>query len=155
MVICEERDDHCIEIETEQLKKDEQFRYLGSLTSENGKSDKDLNDRPKAAARLYLGLNQNFLNKRELSTKRKLAAYNSSYAHSLTSGCESLTLTTKTQSQIQAVEMKYLRKAAEKSRREKIRNGTIRGHFSTELLQIRINCSKMRCYGHVVRISDA
>jgi hypothetical protein len=64
-------------------------------------------------------LKNNFINKKEISKKRKLAVYKTTYLPTLTYSSEILPLKTKHNSQIQCVEMISLRRIEGKTRRDK------------------------------------
>lgn len=154
MIISRAKTQHQIHIGSETLKQVEQFRYLGVTISDDGKPDKDLNRRISATSNLYFALNKNFIAKREVSANTKLAVYNSTYIPTLTYGCESWAHTTRNQSRIQASEMKYLRRVAGKTRRDRIRNDTIRANLSTEPINNKIERNKLRWFGHVARMPE-
>jgi hypothetical protein len=71
-------------------------------------------------------LNQNFLNKKEITKKTKLTVYKTTYIPIITYGCESWPLSSKHNSQLQATEIRYLRKIEGKTKGDRIRNQTIR-----------------------------
>jgi hypothetical protein len=53
---------------------------------------------------------------------------------------------------MQASEMKYLRKVIGKTRRDQIRNTTIRNQLKQESVEVLMEKSRLRCYGHAVRM---
>jgi hypothetical protein len=58
----------------------------------------------------------------------------------------------KTKSKIQTIEMRFLRKVVGKTRRDKIRNETIRRILGVPPLQTEIEESQLRWAGHVLRM---
>jgi hypothetical protein len=63
-------------------------------------------------------------------------------------------LNKKYKSKIQTMEMRFLRKVVGKSRRDKIRNETIKKNLGVPPLQIKIEESQLRWAGHVVRMGE-
>lgn len=154
MVISKEHVEHSIKLDNTALKQVKEFKYLGAVLSEDGKPDKDLNTRIAASGRLYHALNRAFLGKNEISTKTKLAVYNSTYVPTLTYGCESWALTRSRNNRLQAMEMRYFRRVAGKTRRDRVRNQTLRTNLQVQPLTEVVDRNKMRWFGHLVRMED-
>ena len=68
-------------------------------------------------------------------------------------GCEARSLTTKTESKLQAAEMRVLRLIKGVTRRNHIRNTTIRSEMKVEPLLQTVERSRLRWYGHVMRMT--
>jgi hypothetical protein len=67
---------------------------------------------------------------------------------------ETWVLNKKYKSKIQTLEMRFLRKVVGKTRRDKIRNETIRRNLVVPPLQIKIEESQLRWKGHVLRMGE-
>ena len=65
-------------------------------------------------------LNQNFLNKKEITSKTKLTGYKTTYILLQTCGCESMPLCLQHNRQLQATETRHLRKIEGKTERGKV-----------------------------------
>ena len=90
--------------------------------------------------------------KRELSVKAKLAIFRSIFVPILTYGHESWVMTEKTRSQIQATEMRFLRRIKGVTLLDKVPNSKIQESLNVESLLLRIERSQLRWLGHVSRI---
>jgi hypothetical protein len=53
---------------------------------------------------------------------------------------------------MQASEIKYFRKVSGKTRRDQIRNTTIRNHLKQESVEVLMEKRRLRWYGHAVRM---
>jgi hypothetical protein len=108
------------------LEQVNSFKYLGSIVNKEGKMEEEINARIKAAVRLFHGIKQAFLNKKEISKQTKIAVYKSTYVPTLTYGCETWNMNQRQKSRIQSMEMRFLRKIEGKTLRDRVRNTTIR-----------------------------
>jgi hypothetical protein len=70
-------------------------------------------------------LNKNFLNKKEVTRKSKLIGCITTYIPLVTYGCESWPLSFKCNSQLQAHDVRYIRKVEGKTKKDRIWNKTI------------------------------
>ena len=104
--------------------------------------------------KVYYQLGQAFISKRELKQETKMTIYKAVFCPVLTYGSETWTLECGEKSKLQATEMKFLRKIAGKTRRDKVRNTKIRESLNTKTLLERIEKNRLRWYGHVQRMKD-
>ena len=88
-----------------------------------------------------------------MSKQTKLQVYKSVYEPTLLYGAESWPVTTKIESQIVAVEMKFLRRIVGKTRRDCERNTSIREELGVKAITNRLECKQLKWYGHVKRMS--
>ena len=79
-----------------------------------------------------------------------MAVYNTVFCPTLLYGSETWTL----DSRVQATQMKYLRRVAGKTKRDKIRNTTIRDQTKAEDIKTKIERNQLRWFGHVNRMND-
>ena len=136
-----------VEIETVQ-----EFKYLGTFFSRDGKIDREIKNRISNANNIYHQINRTLIGKREVDTKTKLQIYSTVYTPTLTYGAESWAMTTKIESQVTATEMRFLRRVAGKTRKDMIRNNTIREELGVEALTTKVEKSQLRWFGHVCRM---
>lgn len=122
-----------LQIEGIELEQVNSFRYLGIQIQSNREHETEINERISAAVKVYYSLNKKFLG-RKVSNQTKLKVYRMIYCPILTNGCERWVLTKSLKSKLQAVEMKYLFKVKAVTRRDKIRNETIREELNVELI---------------------
>jgi hypothetical protein len=67
-------------------------------------------------------------------------------------GTESVTVSDKHKNRMQVSETKYLRKVVGKTRRNQIRNTTIRNKIKQESVEVLMEKRTLRWYGHAVRM---
>ena len=93
------------------LKQVEKFKYLGVAFTSYGRQDEKLDTRiGKASSAIMRALHHLVVMKRELSKKAKLSIFKAVFVPILTYGYESWVMTEREQSQVQASEMRFLRK---------------------------------------------
>uniref|UniRef100_A0A146KQ35 RNA-directed DNA polymerase from mobile element jockey n=1 Tax=Lygus hesperus TaxID=30085 RepID=A0A146KQ35_LYGHE len=155
MVISRQRSRHEIRAKGRVLDQVREFKYLGVMISEDGKLTNEINARVAAAGKLYQAVNSKFLRKREVTDRTKVSVYKSTYVPILTHSCESWATTSKTESRIQAAEMRYLRRVVGATRRDRIRNTTIRSSLNLEPLSGRVRRHQLSWFGHVQRMPEA
>ena len=108
-----------------QLKQVEKFKYLGVTFSSDRKQDKEIDNRISKASAVMQALQGSVVTKRELSKKAKLAIFRSIFVPILTYGHESWVMTERMRSQVQASEMRFLRRIEGVSLLDKVRNSEI------------------------------
>ena len=90
--------------------------------------------------------------KRELSKKAKLSIFKAVFVPILTYGHESWVMTERMRSQVQASEMRFLRRIEVVTLFNKVRSSEIRKSLNIEPLLLRIERSQLRWFGHVSRM---
>jgi hypothetical protein len=78
--------------------------------------------------------------------------YKTVFVPTLQYGTERLTILDKHKNRMQASEMKYLRKVTGKTRRDQIRNTTIRNQLKQESVEVLMEKRTLRWCGHAVRM---
>ena len=154
MVISREYKQHSIKIGDDTLEQVDTYKYLGVMIKSNGSQKEEINHRIGKANKVYGQLGNAFVNKRELTIKTKMSIFNSIYCPTLLYGSESWTLDSRDKSRLQAAEMKYLRRAVGKTKRDKIRNTRIREQVKTDSLEHKIENNQLRWFGHLNRMHD-
>jgi hypothetical protein len=99
---------------------------LGVIITNDGRIDKQNNNRIKKANQIHYEINNTVLGKKEVDPKTKIQIYKSVHIPTSTYGAESWPLTTKHENRIIATEIKFIRRTVGKTRRDKWRNNGIR-----------------------------
>ena len=92
------------------LKQVEKFKYLGITFTNDGRQNEELDVRSGKASIVMRALHHSVVLKAKLSRKAKLSVFKSIFVPILTCGHESWVLTERVRSQMQACEMRFLRK---------------------------------------------
>lgn len=135
------------------LNQVEKFKYLGVEFSSDGKQDGEIDRRIGAASGVLRSLYRSVVTKAEISLKTKLAIFKSVYRPTLIYGHEQWVMSERVRSRIQAAEMRFLRRAAGLTLRDRIRSSDIRESLRIEPLLLHIERSQLRWFGHVMRMS--
>ena len=136
------------------LKQVERFKYLGVSFTSNGRQDEEIDIRAGKASAVMRALQYSVVLKRELSKKAKLSVFKTIFVPILTYGHESWVMTEKVRSQVQASEMRFLRRIEGVTLLDKVRSSEIRKSLNVDPLLLRIERSQLRWYGHVSRMSQ-
>lgn len=143
-----------ISVNGQQLEYVDKYEYLGTIISMNGKIEQEVRNRISKASRVYYQINNTLIGKKEISTKTKIHLYKTIYTPTLTYGAESWTMIDKHKSMVTAAEMKYLRKVQGKTRRDRVRNKSIRDELDLRPLVDEIEEKQLNWYGHLVRMRN-
>lgn len=143
-----------ITLDGRKIDQSETYNYLGVKVHKGGKNEAELTGRVESALRLYHSLNNTFIRKKEISTKTKMTVYSTVFKPILTYGSESWILTNQMRSRIQATEMKYLRGVKGITRRDKVRNETVRQELKVEPIIRTIERQQLKWLGHMVRMDE-
>ncbi|CAF3092932.1 unnamed protein product, partial [Rotaria sp. Silwood2] len=114
--------------------------------------DGEIDRRIGAASGVLRLLYRSVVTKVELSKKTKLAIFKSVYRPTLIYGHEQWILTENTRSRIQSAEIRFLRRVAGLTLRDKIRSSSIYESLQIEPLLLHIERSQLRWLGHVLRM---
>jgi hypothetical protein len=120
--------------------------------SYDGKMDKEINHRVQKANQIFYQLANTIAGNAELKEDTKIRLYTTVFVPTLLYGTERLTILDKHKNRTQASEMKYFRKAIGKTRRNQIRNTTIRNQLKQESVEVLMEKRILRWYGQAVRM---
>lgn len=140
-----------INLDGQQLKQVENFKYLGVVVNEKTLQEKEI------ASRIGK-YNGNFhlfyplLKDKHVPIKSKLVIYTTILRPLLIYSSEAWVLTTKTKSQIQAAEMKTLRLIKGVTKFDRLRSENIRRELGVDSILDIIERGRLRWYGHVKRM---
>ena len=137
------------------LKQSEKFKYLGVSFTSDGRQNSELNIRIGKASAVMRQLHRSVVLKRELiCTRAKLSVFRSVYVPILTYGYECWVMNEKVRSQVQAVEMGFLRRSSGLTLLDKVKSADIRESLNIEALLLRLERSRLRWHGHETRMSQ-
>ena len=150
----EERTQERITIKDQEVEWVDYYDYLGVRISETGKIDEEILNRTRKGSQVYYQLNQCLINKKEVSIDAKMRIYNAIYVPTLLYGLESAVLQEKHKKSIQASEMKFLRRAIGKTKKDRVRNTKIRKDVDQTPLNDILEQKQLKWYGHLVRMDE-
>ena len=143
---------HALQVSGATLKQIEKFKYLGVAFTSDGRQDKELDIRIGKASAIMQALQYSVVMKRELSKIAKLPIIKAVFVPILTYGHESWVMTERVRSQVQASEMRFLRKIEGVTLFNKVRSSEIRKSLNIEPLLLGIERSQLRWFGHINRM---
>jgi hypothetical protein len=120
----------------------------------NNKNNKEIKSRVIQARKCTACLNE-ILWSEDIRKERKLNIYNTLIKNSLLYGSETWRLTENNKRRVEATEMDALKRSSRISRKERIRNVTIRQQIGLEETIIkRTEQNQLTWYGHVQRMAE-
>ena len=130
----------------------ENFKYLGVAFTSDGRQDEELDTRIGKASAVMRVLHYSVVIKRELSKKAKLSIFKTVFVPILTNGHGSWVMTERMRPQVQAFEMRFLRKIEGVTLFNKVLSSEIRKSLNIEPLLLRIERSQLKWFGHISRM---
>ena len=140
MKVGKERVHCCVEVGDRRLESVEVVKYLGVMIGGDGRMEVEIRSRIGKAARVIGVLNEPVWKRKELSRRTKLRVYNATLVY----GSETWVLNKQQESAIQAVEMRVLRRIAEKRMVDRVRNVEIREELKQEGVLGKVKRSQVR-----------
>jgi len=132
----------------------QEYKYLGVIFDTSWTDDKEIRSRVIQARKCIACLNR-ILWSKDIRKERKLNIYNALIKSSLFYGSESWRLTENNKRRVEATEMDALRRSSRISRKERIRNVTIRQQIGLEEPIVKeIEQNQLTLYGHVQRMAE-
>ena len=136
----------------EALDVKEEFRYLGSIVTNEARMGAEITRRIHLASGFYQSIRKLLWNE-DMPAKCKMLLYKTYFIPILTYGAVTWSLTNKEVGNLQAAEMKFLRSIAGVSKMEKLRSCDIRKKLGVESLHYKIGRDRLRWYGHLRRMN--
>jgi hypothetical protein len=130
------------------------FTYLGGVISDDGRSDRDIENRVSVANSNMRDFRKYFFSKK-VTRKRKFRVLKTFFLGVVTYGCETWTLTVANKRKLDVWWMKQLRKCYGVTKEDKVRNEKILKHFNTDKLSNVIEKRRWDYYGHIYRYPDS
>ena len=131
------------------VKQVEKFKYLGVAFTSEERQDEQLDARIGKASAVMRALHYSVVMKRELSKKTKLSIFKTIFVPINTYGHESWVMTERMRSQVQAFEMRFLRRIEGVTLFNMVRHSEIRKSFNIAPLLHLIERSQLRWFGHI------
>jgi len=137
-----------------EIESCQEYKYLRVIFDISGTDDKEIRSRVIQARKCIACLN-GILWSKDIRKERKLNIYNVLIKSSLLFGSETWRLTENNKRRVEATEMDVLRRSSIISRKERIRNVTIRQQIGLEeTIIIEIEQNQLTWYGHVQRMAE-
>ena len=141
-------------IEEEKLKQVQTFTYLGGVISENSTSSDDIKRRIGLAMGGMQKLSTIWKSK-EITPETKMELYRVLILSIATYGSECWTLKKKDEHRLLVFEMSCLRRILGVSRRDKLRNTSIRESTNCQISIVeKIKAKQLFYFGHIIRMSN-
>ena len=153
MVIAREEQEYDVYVGEDRIGQSESYNYLGVNLNNRNLQEVEINKRI-GKYNSNVGMMYHLLRDRNVPRQSKLLVYNSILKPILLYGSEAWSLTTKTKSRLQAAEMRVLRLIKGVTRRDRLRNISIREDLKVTPLLDEVENTKLRWYGHVKRMEE-
>ena len=142
-----------MEVEGSEIKNVEKYKYLGGLFGREGGSALEISSRIDQYGRTVRALYP-IIRDRWMGGEVKRTIFESILTPILLYGAETWSMTSKEESRIQTAEMNVLRAISGKTRRDRVRNETIRERVGVKPILNKIDVSRLRWWGHVERMPE-
>ncbi|KAK3569376.1 hypothetical protein QTP86_026882 [Hemibagrus guttatus] len=150
MCVNEREGSGTIRLQGEEVKKVQEFKYLGSTVQSNGECEKEVKKRVQAGWngwRKVLGV----LCDQKISARIKGKVYRTVVRAAMLYGLETVSLRKRQESELEVAELKMLRLSLGVTRLDRIRNEYIRGTAHVGRLGDKLREARLRWFGHVQR----
>ena len=146
-------EDGDITVNNQKIKETQEFVYLGSKITSDNLIEKEVLHR---IAKFTKNVNCLYplLKQKEIPKDVKVCIYSTILRPVLLYGSETWTLTKRLKSKIQACEMRILRLIHGVTKKDKIKNETIRASLKVQSILSVIEQNQLRWFGHVLRMPD-
>ena len=152
MVINREHRDIPIKIDNQVLKQVSEFKYLGSIFTEDGRCDREIETRIQQANKVPFQLSPKLKHPaRKIGIKMNII--HAVFIPSLCYQCQTWTLNKDQVRKINTCEMRCLRKALNKTRRDHVRNEEIRKTVGTTPVINFIEKQRLKWFEHLMRMN--
>ena len=141
-----------IELDGETLKQVDKFKYLGSIFDREGGCKDDVKTRCLKASQVFYERSP-ILGHKEITMTTKTQIIKAVFTPTLLYQSENWSLTSKERHMLTTTEMRCLRKAAGKTRMDKIRNEEIRRRVNMQPAEQTANTNKIRWWSRVNRMA--
>ncbi|KAK3574486.1 hypothetical protein QTP86_008088 [Hemibagrus guttatus] len=150
MCVNEREGSGTVRLQGEEVKKVQEFKYLGSTVQSNGECGKEVKKRVQAGWNGWRKV-WGVLCERKISARIKGKVYRTVVRPAMLYGLETVSLRKRQESELEVAELKMLRFSLGVTRLDRIRNEYIRGTAHVGRLGDKVREARLRWFGHVQR----
>ncbi|KAK3512706.1 hypothetical protein QTP70_023157 [Hemibagrus guttatus] len=150
MCVNEREGSGTVRLQGEEVKKVQEFKYLGSTVQSNGECGKEVKKRVQAGWNGWRKV-PGVLCDRKISARIKGKVYRTVVRAAMLYGLETVSMRKTQESELEVAELKMLRFSLGVTRLDRIRNEYIRGTAHVGRLGDKVREARLRWFGHVQR----
>ncbi|KAK3544110.1 hypothetical protein QTP86_001807, partial [Hemibagrus guttatus] len=150
MCVNEREGSGTVRLQGEEVKKVQEFKYLGSTVQSNGECGKEVKKRVQAGWNGWRKVS-GVLCDQKISARIKGKVYRTVVRPAMLYGLETVSLRKRQESELEVAELKMLRFSLGVTRLDRIRNEYIRGTAHVGRLGEKVRETRLRWFGHVQR----
>ncbi|KAK3533410.1 hypothetical protein QTP70_019490, partial [Hemibagrus guttatus] len=150
MCVNEREGSGTVRLQGEEVKKVQEFKYLGSTVQSNGECGKEVKKQVQAGWNGWRKVS-GVLCDRKISARIKGKVYRTVVRPAMLYGLETVSLRKRQESELEVAELKMLRFSLGVTRLDRIRNEYIRGTAHVGRLGDKVGETRLRWFGHVQR----
>ncbi|KAK3562457.1 hypothetical protein QTP86_034097, partial [Hemibagrus guttatus] len=150
MCVNEREGSETVRLQGEEVKKVQEFKYLGSTVQSNGECGKEVKKRVQAGWNGWRKVS-GVLCDQKISARIKGKVYRTVVRAAMLYGLETVSLRKRQESELEVAELKMLRFSLGVTRLDRIRNEYIRGTAHVGRLGDKVREARLRWFGHVQR----
>ncbi|KAK3546772.1 hypothetical protein QTP86_001522, partial [Hemibagrus guttatus] len=150
MCVNEREGSGTVRLQGEEVKKVQEFKYLGSTVQSNGECGKEVKKRVQAGWNGWRKVS-GVLCERKISARIKGKVYRTVVRPAMLYGLETVSLRKRQESELEVAELKMLRFSLGVTRLDRIRKEYIRGTAHVGRLGDKVREARLRWFGHVQR----
>ncbi|KAK3510389.1 hypothetical protein QTP70_005861 [Hemibagrus guttatus] len=150
MCVNEREGSGTVRLQGEEVKKVQEFKYLGSTVQSNGECGKEVKKRVQAGWNGWRKVS-GVLCDQKISARIKGKVYRTVVRPAMLYGLETVSLRKRQESELEVAELKMLRFSLGVTRLDRIRNDYIRGTAHVGRLGDKVREARLRWFGHVQR----
>ncbi|KAK3557116.1 hypothetical protein QTP70_024647 [Hemibagrus guttatus] len=154
MCVIEREGSGTVRLHGEEVKKVQEFKYLGSTVQSNGECGKEVKKRVQAGWNGWRKV-WGVLCDKKISARIKGKVYRTVVRPAMLYGLETVSLRKRQESELEVAELKMLRFSLGVTRLDRIRNEYIRGTAHVGRLGDKVREARLRWFGHVQRRESA